>query len=135
MGIPRTSEYTLEGQGHPQNCLKTRLTSIKMPTDYFTYAYAAAVATGGVIGFFKKGSVPSLAAGLSFGGLLAMGAFQMSSDPRNIGVALATSTFLGGVMGFRAFQTGKFMPTGLVAVVSLLMVLRLLYRVYGPNNN
>lgn len=37
---------------------------------------------------FPTGSVPSLAAGLLFGGLAGFGAYQISQDPRNIWVSL-----------------------------------------------
>lgn len=37
---------------------------------------------------FPPGSVPSLAAGLLFGGLAGLGAYQLSQDPRNIWVFL-----------------------------------------------
>ncbi|KAJ8306584.1 hypothetical protein KUTeg_017129 [Tegillarca granosa] len=125
--------------------MKTRSKSNKMPageTDYITYAYAGAITAGGLIGFFTKGSVPSLAAGLSCGALLALGGFQMSSDPKNVGLTLAVAGALAGVMGFRTFKTGKFMPAGLVAamryidylyIALLLMVLRLLHRMYNKS--
>uniref|UniRef100_A0A8C5UPU0 Transmembrane protein 14C n=1 Tax=Microcebus murinus TaxID=30608 RepID=A0A8C5UPU0_MICMU len=69
------------------------------------------------------GSVPSLAAGLLFGGLAGLGAYQLSQDPRNIWVFLAaTSGTLAGIMGMRFYHSGKFMPAGLIAGASLLMV-------------
>lgn len=37
---------------------------------------------------FSPGSVPSLAAGLLFGGLAGLGAYQLSQDPRNVWVFL-----------------------------------------------
>ena len=37
------------------------------------------------------GSVPSLAAGLAFGGISALGAYQTSSNPRNVWVMLGKS--------------------------------------------
>lgn len=72
--------------------------------------------------FFSPGSVPSLAAGLFFGGLAGLGAYQLSQDPRNVWVFLATSGTLAGIMGMRVYNSGKFMPAGLIAETSLLMV-------------
>uniref|UniRef100_A0A8C6EJX7 Transmembrane protein 14C n=1 Tax=Microcebus murinus TaxID=30608 RepID=A0A8C6EJX7_MICMU len=68
---------------------------------------------------FPLGSVPSLAAGLLFGGLAGLGAYQLSQDPRNIWVFLATSGTLAGIMGMRFYHSGKFMPAGLIAGASL----------------
>ncbi|XP_063488479.1 transmembrane protein 14C isoform X1 [Symphalangus syndactylus] len=67
-------------------------------------------------------SVPSLAAGLLFGSLAGLGAYQLSQDPRNVWVFLATSGTLAGIMGMRFYHSGKFMPAGLIAGASLLMV-------------
>ncbi|KAK7823675.1 hypothetical protein U0070_003327, partial [Myodes glareolus] len=59
-----------------------------VPLHYLGFGYAALVATGGIIGYAKAGSVPSLAAGLFFGGLAGLGAYQLSQDPRNVWVFL-----------------------------------------------
>ncbi|XP_061521874.1 transmembrane protein 14C isoform X3 [Phycodurus eques] len=93
-----------------------------MSVDWAAYGYAALVASGGVIGYVKAGSVPSLAAGLLFGGLAGVGAYQISNDPANIWLSLATSGALTGVMGKRFYGSRKFMPAGLMAAASLLMV-------------
>ncbi|KAL3868759.1 hypothetical protein ACJMK2_041525 [Sinanodonta woodiana] len=91
--------------------------------DILGFAYAATVAAGGMIGYFKAGSIPSLAAGVLFGGLAGFGAYQTTNDPRNVSVTLATSVVLSGLMGYRFLNSGKFMPAGLVAS------LRLVYKV------
>uniref|UniRef100_A0A8D1QWG8 Transmembrane protein 14C n=1 Tax=Sus scrofa TaxID=9823 RepID=A0A8D1QWG8_PIG len=62
-----------------------------VPLHWIGFGYAALVASGGIIGYAKAGSVPSLAAGLLFGGLAGLGAYQLSQDPRNIWVFLGTS--------------------------------------------
>ncbi|XP_020041813.1 transmembrane protein 14C [Castor canadensis] len=96
-----------------------------VPFHYFGFGYAALVATGGIIGYAKAGSVPSLAAGLFFGGLAGLGAYQLSQDPRNVWVFLAASGTLAGIMGMRFYNSGKFMPAGLIAGASLLMIVKL----------
>ncbi|KAM3860246.1 transmembrane protein 14C [Diretmus argenteus] len=93
-----------------------------MSVDWVGYGYAGLVASGGVMGYVKAGSVPSLAAGLLFGGLAGVGAYQISNDPQNIWVSLATSGTLAGIMGKRFYGSRKFMPAGLVAGASLLML-------------
>lgn len=40
---------------------------------------------------FTQGSVPSLAAGLLFGGLAGLGAYQQSKDPKNVWLSLGKS--------------------------------------------
>ena len=49
-----------------------------MPVDYLGYMFGAVVAAGGAMGYVKKRSVPSLVAGLAFGGLVAIGASHVS---------------------------------------------------------
>ncbi|XP_018884994.1 transmembrane protein 14B isoform X4 [Gorilla gorilla gorilla] len=67
-------------------------------------------------------SVPSLAAGVLFGSLAGLGAYQLYQDPRNVwGFLAATSVTFVGVMGMRSYYYGKFMPVGLIAGASLLM--------------
>ncbi|XP_007950396.1 transmembrane protein 14C [Orycteropus afer afer] len=96
-----------------------------VPLHWLGFGYAALVATGGIIGYAKAGSVPSLAAGLFFGGLAGLGAYQLSQDPRNVWVFLATSGTLAGIMGMRFYNSRKFMPAGLIAGASLLMFAKL----------
>ncbi|XP_069007615.1 transmembrane protein 14C isoform X1 [Embiotoca jacksoni] len=93
-----------------------------MSVDWVGYGYATLIASGGVIGYVKAGSVPSLAAGVLFGGLAGFGAYQISNDPKNIWVSLATSGALSGIMGKRFYGSRKFMPAGLMAATSLVMV-------------
>lgn len=76
-------------------------------------------------------SIPSLGAGLLFGSVLGYGAYQLSENPNNYYLTLGTSTALGGLMGMRFLNSGKFMPPGLIAVMSLAMVARLGARAVG----
>ncbi|NWV32239.1 TM14C protein, partial [Grantiella picta] len=96
-----------------------------MAVDWIGFGYAALVASGGIIGYAKAGSVPSLAAGLFFGSLAGLGAYQVSQNPHNVWVSLITSGALTAVMGTRFYNSRKFLPAGLIAGVSLLMVGRL----------
>ncbi|XP_012364530.1 transmembrane protein 14C isoform X1 [Nomascus leucogenys] len=100
-----------------------------VPLHWFGFGYAALVASGGIIGYVKAGSVPSLAAGLLFGSLAGLGAYQLSQDPRNVWVFLATSGTLAGIMGMRFYHSGKFMPAGLIAGARYFHSITLLYHV------
>jgi len=93
--------------------------------DYLGYAYAAVVALGGIMGYLKAGSVMSLGAGLTFGSLAAFGARQVSVDPSRYHVLLVVSTMLATLMGYRFANSGKFMPAGLVASLSVATVIRI----------
>ncbi|CAH1253623.1 TMEM14C [Branchiostoma lanceolatum] len=97
-------------------------------TDFISIGYALAVAAGGISGYVRAGSAMSLGAGLVFGGLMGVGAYQTSLNPNNYMLSLATSGVLTAVMGSRFINSGKFMPAGLVAGLSLLMVARFGYR-------
>ena len=48
-----------------------------MSSDYLGYTFGAVVAAGGAMGYVKKRSVPSLMAGLVFGGLAMAGAYHV----------------------------------------------------------
>lgn len=94
----------------------------------FGYVYSIAVAAGGLVGYVKKGSAMSLAAGVLFGGLAAAGTFQMSNDPQNCYLLLASSGTLAVIMGVRAYNSRKFMPAGMIAALSTAVVIGLLPR-------
>lgn len=47
----------------------------RMPFDVYSATYAILVAAGGVLGYVKAQSVPSLAAGLTFGAILGTGSY------------------------------------------------------------
>ncbi|XP_014295831.1 transmembrane protein 14C isoform X2 [Microplitis demolitor] len=95
-----------------------------MPIDYAAFAYAVSVAGGGILGYVKSKSIPSLAAGLLFGTILGYGAYQTSQDPRNCAVLLGSSATLSGMMSYRYYTTGKIMPAGVIAIISAVMFIR-----------
>jgi uncharacterized membrane protein (UPF0136 family) len=84
-----------------------------------------------MMGYVKSGSVMSGAMGLAFGGLAGFGAYQTSVNPSNYGLAVAVPATLTGVMGYRFVSSGKFMPAGLVALISVAMVLKYGLRMAG----
>ncbi|XP_069000905.1 transmembrane protein 14A [Embiotoca jacksoni] len=102
-----------------------------MAVDWIGFSYAAAIAFGGFMGYKRKGSVMSMMAGLVFGGLSFYGAFNVSNDPKDIKVSLFASGILSLVMGLRYKKSGKLLPAGLMAGLSLFMVFRLLLLIMG----
>ncbi|WWC59377.1 uncharacterized protein I303_101929 [Kwoniella dejecticola CBS 10117] len=92
--------------------------------DYLGYSYAALIALGGLMGGLKRGSKISLVAGCVFSLFAAYGASRVSQNPTDTIPSLATASTLLVMMGYRFFQSGKFMPAGLVTILSLGMVIR-----------
>ncbi|XP_026332664.1 transmembrane protein 14C isoform X2 [Hyposmocoma kahamanoa] len=86
------------------------------------------------IGAATIGSVPSLGAGLIFGSILGIGAYQLSRDPSNYALMLGTTTTLGGLMGYRFYNSRKFMPAGLVFCLSVGMAVKLLVKNVANNS-
>ena len=90
--------------------------------------YAALLAVGGVIGFVKARSHASLISGL-LSALAAVAAAALSflgyRFGAPLGVLLAVVLFV--LFGYRyAIRNKRFMPSGLLAVVSLIVLLLLL---------
>jgi uncharacterized membrane protein (UPF0136 family) len=86
--------------------------------------YGVLLAVGGLIGYFKAGSRPSLIAGL-LSAVAAFGALWLSISRSQLGppLGLLLSIVLFVLFGYRyAIKTGKFMPSGLLAVVSLIVL-------------
>jgi uncharacterized membrane protein (UPF0136 family) len=83
--------------------------------------YAALLLAGGAIGYVKAGSRASLIAG-SMSAAIAVVALAISMWAVRWGIALGMllAIALFGLFGYRyAVKTKKFMPSGLLAVVSL----------------
>lgn len=86
--------------------------------------YGLLLAAGGLIGFFKAGSRASLIAGLS-SAIAAFAALGLSIGKSQLGLGLGSllAVVLFVLFGYRyAVKTGKFMPSGMLAVVSLLVL-------------
>ncbi|KAM6138822.1 transmembrane protein 14A [Phoenicopterus ruber ruber] len=98
-----------------------------MAIDWIGFAYAALLVVGGVVAYTRKGSKISLAAGLTFGSVAGYGAYCVTRDPRNVKISLFSAFLLTIIMGMRFKRSKKLMPAGLVACLSLLMILRLVF--------
>jgi uncharacterized membrane protein (UPF0136 family) len=86
--------------------------------------YALLLAVGGIIGFVKARSRPSLIAGIgsAVGAIVALGlAASGSRFGFPLGMALAIVLFV--FFGYRyALRAHRFMPSGLMAIVSLVVL-------------
>uniref|UniRef100_A0A667G448 Transmembrane protein 14A n=1 Tax=Lynx canadensis TaxID=61383 RepID=A0A667G448_LYNCA len=96
-----------------------------LPMDLIGFGYAALVTFGSILGYKRRGGVPSLIAGLFVGFLAGYGAYRVSNDKRDVKLSLFTAFFLATIMGVRYKRSKKIMPAGLVAGLSLMMILRL----------
>ncbi|KAF2754294.1 putative UPF0136 membrane protein [Pseudovirgaria hyperparasitica] len=69
---------------------------------------------GGSIGYFRTGSVPSIAAGLTVGALYGLGGLRIQNrQPYGVELALLASLVLAGSSIPRAIRSGKPLPVGL----------------------
>jgi uncharacterized membrane protein (UPF0136 family) len=86
--------------------------------------YALLLGAGGVIGYMKAGSRASLIAGSS-SAVVALAALGLSVANHRLGVPLGLilAITLFFLFGYRyAVKTRKFMPSGLLAIVSLIVL-------------
>ncbi|KAG8512099.1 Transmembrane protein 14A, partial [Galemys pyrenaicus] len=86
-----------------------------LPMDLIGFGYAALLTFGSILGYKRRGGVPSLIAGLFVGFLAGYGAYRVSNDKRDVKLSLFTAFFLATIMGVRFKRSKKIMPAGLVA--------------------
>ncbi|EFX06096.1 upf0136 domain containing protein [Grosmannia clavigera kw1407] len=90
-----------------------------MSLDTQAYLLAALTASGGVVGYAKTGSVPSIAAGLTVGALYGLGAYRLQKrQPYGVELALLASVVLGGSSIPRAIRLKKPVPIVLSIVAT-----------------
>ncbi|XP_018325222.1 transmembrane protein 14C [Agrilus planipennis] len=102
-----------------------------MTIDLPGFAYAAAIAAGGVLGYYRKKSIPSLGAGLICGTVLAYGAWQASQEPPSYLLQICATSSLTALMGYRFYNTRKIMPAGGVCLLSVAMIFHIALRASG----
>jgi uncharacterized membrane protein (UPF0136 family) len=86
--------------------------------------YAVLLIVGGVIGFVKARSRPSLIAGTVSGVIAILAAAISATYNEDGGYSLALLLAIGLFLffGYRASVTRKFMPAGLLAVASVAVI-------------
>ena len=84
---------------------------------HLNFTLGGIVLVGGAMGYVKKRSIPSLAAGITFGGLLVGSGILISKNESFKGHALASGVtgVMSVAMAQRYMATKKFMPAGMVA--------------------
>ncbi|KAB5580568.1 transmembrane proteins 14C-domain-containing protein, partial [Coniochaeta sp. 2T2.1] len=81
------------------------------------FILSALTATGGIIGYARTGSLPSVIAGVSVGALYALGGYRIQNNQQyGIELALLASVVLGGSSIPRAIRLQKPVPVALSVV-------------------
>lgn len=90
-------------------------------TRIYYFIFAALTIAGGVMGYVKAGSMASIIAGGISGLLLAVAAVLLKSNV-TVGLILGgiVSIALAGRFGPAFINSGKFMPGGLMAILSVI---------------
>ncbi|PNW78719.1 hypothetical protein CHLRE_09g387838v5 [Chlamydomonas reinhardtii] len=88
-------------------------------------AFAVVTTAGGVMGYVKKKSLPSLLGGLAFGAAYGATAWTIQNHDAYVGhtVGAATSAVMATMMGLRLAKTKKVMPSGILTGLGLLGLL------------
>jgi uncharacterized membrane protein (UPF0136 family) len=93
------------------------------------WVYGAVVLAGGIIGWLKARSRPSLIFGVIFGvALIVVGFGIRQGRESDVVVAAVLTGLLAAIMGIRFAKTGKFMPAGLLTILSAVVLVTLLLR-------
>ena len=92
---------------------------------YFS-VFAVFLVIGGFIGFKKAGSVVSLWAGIISGVVIGAGVYMGSLELIAAASALLVASFIG-----RLIKTKKFMPAGMLLILSLISTVLTLLQLFG----
>ena len=98
--------------------------ALMAPVKLYFVVFAILTIAGGVIGYVKAGSLPSIIAGSITGILLLVAAF-LFPDYRLVSLALGlvTSLLLAGQFIPKFIRTGKVMPAGMMSILSVIGII------------
>ena len=90
-------------------------------TSIYFLIFGALTIVGGVIGYVKAGSMPSIIAGAITGVLLLVAGWILPAN-RTVGLAMAliVSVLLAVQFVPKLIRTGKMMPAGLMSILSVI---------------
>ena len=90
-------------------------------TSIYFLIFGALTIVGGVIGYVKAGSLPSIVAGAITGVLLLLAGWILPTN-RTAGLAMAliVSVLLAAQFVPKLIRTGKMMPAGLMSILSVI---------------
>src|ERR1700675_947168 len=92
--------------------------------------YALIVLIGGIIGYAQASSVASLISGIVFGSLLLGCVIAIFAKKRwGAYAALITTFVLDGFFTFRFLKYHKFMPSGLMSIISFAVLVYLAWAI------
>ena len=90
-------------------------------TQLYFLIFGALTILGGVIGYVKAGSLPSIIAGAVTGILLLVAGWILPTNRATaLIIALVVSILLAAQFVPKLIRTGKIMPAGLMSVLSLI---------------
>ena len=94
------------------------------PAKVYFVVFGLLTIVGGIVGYVKAGSVPSIIAG-SIGGILLIVAGVLLPEHRAVGLAtgFVVSLLLAGQFLPKFLRTGKAMPAGLMSILSLIGII------------
>jgi uncharacterized membrane protein (UPF0136 family) len=94
------------------------------PAKIYFIIFGMLTISGGVIGYVKAGSIPSIIAGSITGILLLVAAFLLP-EHRAVGLATAfiVSLLLAGQFIPKFIRTGKAMPAGTMSILSAIGII------------
>ena len=93
-------------------------------TKLYFIIFGALTIIGGIIGYVKAGSVPSIVAGAIAGLLLIVAAFLLPDHrTTELATAFVVSVLLAAQFVPKLIRTGNVMPAGLMSILSLIGII------------
>ena len=91
------------------------------PAKIYFIVFGLLTIAGGIIGYVKAGSLPSIIAGAITGVLLLIAAWLLPENRLwGLGIALITSLLLAAQFVPKFIRTGKVMPAGMMSILSVI---------------